>query len=118
MREMLKVKVRGFSMFPTIRPGEYVYIEPLEGEPKVGEILYFKDTCGRWILHRLVEKQVTKGDGPGGRVDILVDCQIAGCATFVERNGIKVPLEIKMPGWFSRLHAFIYGLCLSLRLKT
>lgn len=69
--KILKVKAEGYSMFPVIKPGSILLIEPLEPdyEPQPGEIVAWKRDSG-FVLHRLVrifEKEgnrffVTRGD--------------------------------------------------------
>ena len=114
MEGVVKTKVRGLSMFPTIRPGESVFVAPLEREPKRGDILFFKDNQGRSIMHRVVKEQnqegqwVVMGDGYGRRFDLLSSEQILGQATFVERGGKWLPLASKRPWGFLKLFAFGY----------
>ena len=67
----LKIRAEGFSMYPSIRPGSLIYIEPVDQpsglEP--GEIIAWKRDSG-FVVHRLVRKIekenqiyfVTRGD--------------------------------------------------------
>lgn len=113
----IKLQVTGLSMFPTIRSGDFVYIESLKNSlPQIGQVLFFKDAAQRLVLHRLVALEkangvlrlVAKGDGYTKRLDPLSLGQILGLVTFVERRGIKQPLPLRKPGWFLQLYAFIY----------
>jgi signal peptidase I len=73
LEEGISVKVRadGYSMYPTIRPGSYIHIEPLNDNkmPATGEIVAWKRDSG-FVVHRLVrivKKEneiwfVTRGD--------------------------------------------------------
>ncbi|MFZ0281897.1 MAG: S24/S26 family peptidase, partial [Bacteroidales bacterium] len=52
----LKVKAEGYSMYPTIKPGSVIYIEPAErgNEPVPGEIIAWKKESG-FVVHRLIK---------------------------------------------------------------
>jgi len=85
--KILKVKAEGYSMFPVIKPGYVLLIEPLEPgyEPQPGEIVAWKRDSGL-VLHRLVrifEKGgirffVTRGDSCALEDDPVTIGQIAG----------------------------------------
>lgn len=57
LEEGISVKVRadGYSMYPAIRPGSFIHIEPVsEGnQPSAGDIVAWKRDSG-FVVHRLV----------------------------------------------------------------
>ena len=57
----IRIKAHGFSMYPCIRPGSLILIEPLniKGLPKPGEIIAIRRESGL-IVHRLT-KIINKG---------------------------------------------------------
>src|SRR5512133_3778897 len=67
----LRVKADGYSMYPSIKPGSVILIEPLaEGiTPSPGEIIAWKRETG-FVVHRLVKiirdnvttRFITRGD--------------------------------------------------------
>lgn len=58
----IRIKAHGYSMYPCIKPGSVVLIEPiqLKGNPKPGEIIAIYRGKGL-VIHRLV-KTIKKGD--------------------------------------------------------
>jgi signal peptidase I len=51
----IRIKAHGYSMYPSIKPGSLVLIEPLslKGAPAVGEIIAI-ETGNGLIIHRLI----------------------------------------------------------------
>lgn len=122
----IKIRVTGLSMFPTVRSGDYVIVEPLNGQdPKEGAILFFKDEAGRLLLHRLVAVQekegqavyLAQGDGYTKRLDWFSWEQILGVATFKERHGRRTPLNLKRRGGLLRGVAFFHYWLVRLKTK-
>lgn len=107
-------------MYPSIRSGDFVWVEIFGNEdiPKVGEVLFFKDHNGGLVMHRLIEigctdKEgekifVTKGDGHGGRIDRVLLPEILGRVTGVERRGFLYPISPKGPSLAQKGITFIY----------
>lgn len=67
--KILRVKATGYSMYPAIKPGSFIYIDPGDEHPESGDIIGWK--CDKGIVvHRLlritstdgVKKYVTRGD--------------------------------------------------------
>ena len=52
-RENVPVPVRGVSMRPFLRDGDYAYLSPLPGKVKRGDILLFQRKNGQYVLHRV-----------------------------------------------------------------
>jgi signal peptidase I len=89
----LKLNADGYSMYPTIKPGSVVLIEPLsEGlPPSPGEIIAWKRESG-FVVHRLVRiiiennniKHITRGDSCAYEDQPVFSEQIAGKVVRVE----------------------------------
>lgn len=58
----IRIKAHGYSMYPCIRPGSLVVIEPLKnkGAPVAGEIIAVKRANGL-VVHRLVKIIIRDG---------------------------------------------------------
>lgn len=58
----IRVKAHGYSMFPSIKPGSMILIEPLmiKGPPRAGEIVAIRRESGL-IVHRMVKTVVKNG---------------------------------------------------------
>lgn len=52
----IKVRADGYSMYPSIKPGSVIFIEPLEKneKPLTGEIIAWKRDSGL-VVHRIME---------------------------------------------------------------
>jgi len=76
----LRLVTQGHSMWPRLRDGQLVVVEPLVGPPRVGDVVLIA-TPSRLILHRVIRSDaraiITKGDaaprddGPIPRAAIL-----------------------------------------------
>ncbi len=95
----LKVKAEGYSMYPSIKPGSIIYIEPVESnnEPASGDIIAWKKDSG-FVVHRLIrvikERDrnlfVTRGDSCITEDEPVTFEQLAGRVVKVETQGGKV----------------------------
>jgi signal peptidase I len=58
----IRIKAHGYSMYPCIKPGSLILIEPIKikGNPVPGEIIAIKRESGL-IVHRLTRITVTSG---------------------------------------------------------
>ena len=58
----IRIKAHGYSMYPSIKPGSLLIIEPLKqkGDPKPGELVVVKRESGL-IVHRLVRIVIKDG---------------------------------------------------------
>jgi signal peptidase I len=58
----IRIKAHGYSMYPAIRPGALIIIEPvrLKGKPVPGEIVAIKRDTGL-IVHRVVKRMMENG---------------------------------------------------------
>jgi signal peptidase I len=97
----IRVKAEGFSMYPTIKPGSVIFIEPFkqDTEPVPGEIIAWKREEG-FVVHRLMkiaEKDnarfiITRGDSSISEDEPVLHDQIAGRVVRVENpEGNPVP---------------------------
>jgi signal peptidase I len=97
----IRVKAEGFSMYPSIKPGSVIFIEPYNkgAEPVPGEIIAWKGDSG-FVVHRLVrcyiQKHqkyfVTRGDSIMSEDEPVFLDQIAGKVVKVEKpEGKAVP---------------------------
>lgn len=61
----VRLVLKGRSMTPTLHEGDHIILEPLQGEPTVGDVYLFR-ILGRHMLHRLVLRRgdtlVMQGD--------------------------------------------------------
>jgi signal peptidase I len=58
----IRIKAHGYSMYPAIKPGSLILIEPLKkkGKPLPGEIIAIKREKGI-VVHRVVKRVITNG---------------------------------------------------------
>jgi signal peptidase I len=58
----IRIKAHGYSMYPAIKPGSLILIEPLKvkGNPVPGEIVALKRDAGM-VVHRVVRKEIKNG---------------------------------------------------------
>jgi len=89
----IRVKAEGTSMYPSIKSGSVIFIEPLKQgtEPVAGEIIAWKRDSGI-VVHRLVSSYITKhqkyyvtrGDSSIAEDEPVLPEQIAGKVVRVE----------------------------------
>lgn len=116
----LRTAVRGFSMTPFIRDGDVVTIEPLRGDPDVGDVVALAlPENGRMALHRAVERRgdrwLVRGDNCPEPDGVFGRAAFVGRVTRVERGGRDVHLGLgehaawiaafSRRGWLPRLRA-------------
>jgi signal peptidase I len=97
----IRIKAHGYSMYPSIKPGSIVLIEPLKskGKPVPGEILAIK-RAGGLIIHRLIkvvmkdgqEYYVARGDSNARTDDPVKIDMIAGRVTGADISGLNTKL--------------------------
>jgi signal peptidase I len=58
----IRIKAHGYSMYPAIKPGSLILIEPLrqKGKPVAGEIVAIKRETGL-VVHRVVKRMMKDG---------------------------------------------------------
>jgi signal peptidase I len=93
----VELPATGYSMFPTLRPGDRVLVKPvIKGEmPETGSIVVFRDN-NQLIIHRLIkifqneegnDSFEARGDSRSVCDKILPVPQITGVAISYKRNG-------------------------------
>jgi signal peptidase I len=109
----IRIKAHGYSMYPCIKPGSLVLIEPihLQGAPVPGEIIAITTENGM-ILHRLVKivvknsitGYIARGDGNAFADNPVKIDKIAGRIVGAESTGENpVPADIRIntrPNYF------------------
>lgn len=112
----LRLKAFGNSMYPTIRSGEALWIEPfLEKDPAVGEVVFFSNDCGKMVAHRLCSKFASggaiyfkaRGDLFFSGEDQIPKKNVYGKVVAIERNGRRLNLELKKPTLGDLLKGFL-----------
>ncbi|HQK70039.1 MAG TPA: signal peptidase I [Bacteroidales bacterium] len=105
----IRIKAHGYSMYPTIKPGMVIMIEPirLKGLPQKGEIVAINKDKGI-VVHRIVEiideggkkKYIARGDSnPFPDAPVTID-MIPGRVTGLE-GFARLPAEFsKKPNYF------------------
>ena len=110
----IRIKAHGYSMYPSIKPGSLILIEPLniKGPPRPGEIIAIRRESGL-VVHRLskiirnngITSYIARGDSnayPDNPVNID---KIAGRITGAESTGENpVPADIRIntkPSYFT-----------------
>ena len=91
----LRIRADGYSMFPVIKAGSFIYIEPA-AEPSPGEIIAWKRETG-FVVHRLIRiirkgDQVcfiTRGDSCANEDQPVLKEQIAGKVIRIESSSGK-----------------------------
>jgi signal peptidase I len=92
---LLRLPVRGWSMLPTVWPGDTLMIEPVESDAvREGDIVLFSRN-GRLVAHRMLSKSGSEGDAKiltrGDALphpDLIVsDRDLLGRVAFIIRNG-------------------------------
>jgi signal peptidase I len=109
----IRIKAHGYSMFPSIKPGSLILIEPLniKGNPREGEIVAIRREAGL-IVHRLskilnkngVTYYIARGDSNAYADKPVKIDKIAGRIVRAESTGENpVPADIsirKKPAYF------------------
>ncbi len=109
----IRIKAHGYSMYPSIKPGSLVLIEPirLKGAPVPGEIIAITRENGL-ILHRLIKiviknnvtTYIARGDGNAFADNPIKIDKIAGRIVGAESTGENpVPADIRIntrPNYF------------------
>jgi signal peptidase I len=102
----IRIKAHGYSMYPCIRPGSLIIIEPIgvKGEPKPGEIVAIATKTGM-IIHRIsritvkdnIKYYIARGDSNAFADDPVVRGKIAGRVTGAEGTGENpVPADVRI----------------------
>ena len=102
----IRIKAHGYSMYPAIKPGSLILIEPLrnKGNPVRGEIIALKRENGL-VVHRVVRREIkngivyyiTRGDSNARADSPVTTDNIAGRIVKSEPTGENpVPADIRI----------------------
>jgi len=107
----LRFQARGGSMYPLIRDGDILEVQPIEvGKVRVGDVIFFRGHRGNMLAHRLVRMTqaengeptlIAKGDTASQFDQPVRPEQLFGKVTSIERRGTGVELDsglIKLMG--------------------
>ena len=102
----IRIKAHGYSMYPSIRPGSLILIEPIriKGNPVPGEIIAIKRESGL-IIHRLsrivtdkgITTYIARGDSNALEDGPITIGKIAGRVVSAESTGenpVKADIRI------------------------
>jgi len=105
---LLRFQAHGRSMYPFIKDGDIILVEPRNGDSVgIGDIIFYRRLDGSLAAHRLIKKigtkdrtiLFTKGDSLK-YIDSPVTCgQVMGRVIRIEGNGRRFNLD-KWPGQF------------------
>ena len=121
----IRIKAHGYSMYPTIKPGMVIIIEPLKlkGLPRKGEIVAIRREKGI-VVHRIVDiideggkrKYIARGDSNPVSDEPVTADMIPGRVTGVEGYA-RMPVEFsKKPDYFfNRLRVIMVNIALRFR---
>jgi len=119
----VELPATGYSMFPTLRPGDKVIVRPLtKGElPKPGSVVVYKENSG-FVMHRLVEiigcdsgyvQFITRGDSMSEPDKPWPQQKLLGVANCYKRGNREYPVKTFVPGiWrykFNRRLLWLYN---------
>lgn len=94
-----RFRARGFSMSPFVKNGDVLTVFPLSGRPRLGDVVAFAHPgTGKLVIHRVVAKRdgiyLTRGDSAERDDGPIMEADILGYITKVERNGKEVSLGL------------------------
>lgn len=113
----IRIPADGYSMFPTIYPGDAIRISPVDdpGSLTKGEIVAWKREHDL-VVHRLISVKfhedrmvfVTRGDSAMNSDQPIMSELLAGRVTMIEKRGKKLIPDLKpdIPSWRYRLNWF------------
>lgn len=97
--ERLRLQVKGGSMYPFIKSGDWVELEPLQDyntDIRMGDIILFKQEDNLY-LHRVIRKTVkgilTRGDTSTGPDGIIPPENVLAKMVSIQRNGKNINLS-------------------------
>ena len=103
----LRFQARGSSMYPFVKDGDVLLIEPVDpSQTQIGDAAFYRDEQGRIVVHRVVgtrekdgERTLTiRGDAVRGGASQVLASQVLGRVIAIER-GVE---EIRLDGGFRR----------------
>lgn len=119
----LRVKGRGFSMYPFVRTGDTLLIEPKSpAELDIGDIIFYRRHKGIYVAHRLIKKNgsatlITKGDNLRYYDEPVPVKKVLGRVISIERDGRYLRLDSKLNKFVNRFWASLSPMSWWLRPK-
>ena len=104
-----RVKSRGQSMYPLIKNGDTLLIEPLKAdELNPGDIAFYRLLSGSFIAHRFIKRNssgllLTNGDNLRKYDEVVAEEQVFGRVIQIERNGRVLTLSGRLNNLNTRL---------------
>ncbi len=98
----LRFQAKGWSMFPAIRDGDILKVEPVKGkEIRLGDVILYRTADERMAVHRAIKKffqndklvLVTKGDSNTSKKEEVLLDEVLGRVKALERNGRRISLD-------------------------
>jgi len=123
----IRVKATGRSMVPFLTGGEILTIKKVPSASlEKGDLLFFKDTHGYPVLHRIIRKKCidnefvfqTKGDALSDFDEPVSDQSILGKACKIERSRMKYFGQINLESFFWRKVGYLTAIAELIRSKA
>lgn len=94
--ERVEFRVGGRSMLPSLSATDTILLEPLQDEPREGDVLFFRHG-GRHVIHRLVGREadtyVMQGDNNYGTERVGRDALLARLVSVTRADGTVVATD-------------------------
>ena len=112
----LRFLARGRSMYPFIREGDAITVEPIEGgQLRLGDVIFYKSNEGRIVIHRVIKRvfhsdslmAVTKGDANLALDRSVPLTQVLGRVKLIERGTHTIVLDAR----WARYRGMLYVIC-------
>ena len=121
----LRVKSRGWSMYPMIKKGDTLLIMILNADKlNTGDIAFYCLPSGTFVVHRLIRRNgasslITNGDSLRRADDPVAGEYVFGRVTGIERGGKSLDLDGRFSKLIGRLITLLarYRLPLQIRMK-
>ena len=110
----LRFRARGGSMYPFVRDGDILEVEPVDASAiRVGDVIFFLTALGRALAHRVIKKRaekdevmlVTKGDQASASDQPISAKDVLGRVTSIEREGRNIRFDRGLTRWMGVLYA-------------
>jgi signal peptidase len=104
-----RAKSRGESMYPLIKNGDTLLIEPMKAEEvNPGDIVIYRVPSGSFIAHRFIKRNssgslITNGDSMRQYDKLVAEEQVFGKVVQIERNSRVLKLEGRLSKLNTRL---------------
>jgi len=93
----LRFRAKGGSMSPFIRNGDVVQVVPLKGKINLGDVVFYRSSYGKTVIHRVIQRSkesiITRGDSVPSPDQPVLSKQVLGWVVCVEKNGWRIRLD-------------------------